>query len=884
MKVLFKRKFNLSEFCDYADGKKEQYQDTQTAQALDILISHGVSQRNSSEAKEDRVFQIGDNIFFPRSDGDDLGKWGMIALRGFSSHVKAANGGQILLNVNTAFSAFYKQQLVSDYLKNMTLDEARNHLVGKRVEITYNRCKAGEEDGSMDTIERRTKTITAISGKFANAIKFEDRLKSEVSVWDHFTNTYPNDVGNSHPEQYCINTGSTNVKSQACWFLPDKLRVIEGQIYRKTLDPDMTAKMIKFASHPPADNQSAIQKYGLRTLGLQQGQQEPAALRGSGITVEPNMMKIPFRLNDQPAIQYGKSQSVRSLKPASWSTMGRKFINVQNWLSNGIAFIHSGDNRPVKAEKYIEAFQETIFENGIQGERKQIGWKGPQKNLTDVLRSCKPSLVVLVLEGKLRQTRIPYAAFRSDLDQIYGKPSLVLNAERMDGQGDNLVPYVANNAMKVNIRLGNENHSVRGGFTLLSKKNGKCDTLVLGADLIHPKQSSAECTPSIAALVGSVDGTYATFLGSARHQKKGNEYVDRQNMLSMARERIKAWTKKNKIVPTRILYYRDGTDNTQYEDVRKFEISAIKQAWEEEAKKKSTHLEMTTVVVIKRHATRFYPEAVQNQTDTRNCMPGTVVDRGVTSPYYFDFYLQSHDVPKRGTSAKPTHYFVLENGMGIGEQDLQHVTNSFCYNYAHSTNAVSYASPAYYADRLCERASLYLRRFYDGDPDLLELNDDIQEREMKADWGRGGQGGNGPSISTRRCSGCEPLSRHINQPPEHRQPSRRHSSPYRHITTLHLRPLLAQTSHAGCHFCILLRSVLLSSTTMLLFCVGVPGHAGCLSAFDTWRTRSHWLPFSLGMRDEMRKKYGKWEWVWYFSTQSEWFLRTSSFLTLASCQ
>jgi eukaryotic translation initiation factor 2C len=52
-----------------------------------------------------------------------------------------------------------------------------------------------------------------------------------------------------------------------------------------------------------------------------------------------------------------------------------------------------------------------------------------------------------------------------------------------------------------------------------------------------------------------------------------------------------------------------------------------------------------------------------------NCPPGTLVDTAITSPYYQDFYLQSHNAIK-GT-AHPAHYFVLVNEMGLSETNIQ---------------------------------------------------------------------------------------------------------------------------------------------------------------------------------------------------------------------
>jgi eukaryotic translation initiation factor 2C len=72
-------------------------------------------------------------------------------------------------------------------------------------------------------------------------------------------------------------------------------------------------------------------------------------------------------------------------------------------------------------------------------------------------------------------------------------------------------------------------------------------------------------------------------------------------------------------------------------------------------------LRVAALVGVKRHHTRFYPmtDEDKDKHGNQNCKPGTWVDRGVTSPYYRDFYLQSHSGIK-GT-ARPTHYFTLVN-------------------------------------------------------------------------------------------------------------------------------------------------------------------------------------------------------------------------------
>jgi hypothetical protein len=52
--------------------------------------------------------------------------------------------------------------------------------------------------------------------------------------------------------------------------------------------------------------------------------------------------------------------------------------------------------------------------------------------------------------------------------------------------------------------------------------------------------------------------------------------------------------------------------------------------------------------------------------------------------------------------------------MALSSDDLQRVTHALCYIYARATKGVSYCSPAYYADRLCDRGRAWLRDYLMG--------------------------------------------------------------------------------------------------------------------------------------------------------------------------
>ncbi|EME81336.1 uncharacterized protein MYCFIDRAFT_15182, partial [Pseudocercospora fijiensis CIRAD86] len=268
--------------------------------------------------------------------------------------------------------------------------------------------------------------------------------------------------------------------------------------------------------------------------------------------------------------------------------------------------------------------------------------------------------------------------------------------------------------MKLNVRLGHSNHLVKGLTGQLP--NGQSESVMtLGADVVHPGGRSHTGTPSIAAVVASFDSDMITYRGSARYQPGREEII--LGMKDMALEHIEAYKGKNSgKLPTNILYYRDGVDEGKFRRLIDEEMEDIRRAWNDASKntdQANSEVKITMVVVTKRHNTRIYPMEKTPKIHNGNCMPGTIVDSGITMPYHFDFYLLSQN-SIQGTG-RPAHYIVLRNEMGFSAEQIHNFTNMLCYTYARSTTAVSYAPPAYYADHLCERVKQYLRHLYDGE-------------------------------------------------------------------------------------------------------------------------------------------------------------------------
>ncbi|KAJ1294155.1 hypothetical protein BS78_01G124300 [Paspalum vaginatum] len=159
--------------------------------------------------------------------------------------------------------------------------------------------------------------------------------------------------------------------------------------------------------------------------------------------------------------------------------------------------------------------------------------------------------------------------------------------------------------------------------------------------------------------------------------------------------------------PARIIFYRDGVSEGQFNQVLLYEVDAIRKAC---ASLEEGYLpRITFIVVQKRHHTRLFPEnhRAQDQTDrSGNILPGTVVDMKICHPSEFDFYLCSHS-GIQGTS-RPTHYHVLYDENQFSADALQTLTYNLCYTYARCTRSVSIVPPAYYAHLAAFRARHYL--------------------------------------------------------------------------------------------------------------------------------------------------------------------------------
>ncbi|KAF2817716.1 Piwi-domain-containing protein [Mytilinidion resinicola] len=594
----------------------------------------------------------------------------------------------------------------------------------------------------MDTDQARVKTIQRVGEENpcskALAFKKKDTTRS-ITVQQNVEEKWKKQL--RHPHLFCINLGDKE-KGKESWFPPECLRLLPYQPYNRVLPANLTSAMLDAACRKPDENRHAIIEEGLPALGIDPSRNASTASDDSLFKVDPAMLSVPTRILTRPTILYKTGQQANVNESARWSLERQKFFKTAGGEIKMHVILEGDDgrNKVIKhEERYLKTLINSMYQYGLnvvdEYSTTSYGWLGSggslNSNLQRELDNAKKNscnIVCLVLSKKNTDV---YSEFKSMADRTTGVHTVCLCEDRLLKFGEvkkDVMEHIANIAMKVNLKFGGTNHSVADISSFLK------DTLVLGADVTHPTGGSANGTPSVAAVVGSVDENGGRMLGSMRLQHKPrNEMID--EMESMVKDRIHAWKKENDGKwPQNVLYYRDGVSESQYSEVRKTEIKAIRDAF---AKTANLTPRITAVIVAKRHGTRFYPTSEKDLVrSNRNCLPGTLVESGVTSPYYFDFYLQAHN-GLQGT-ARPAHYFVLENGMDFGARDLQDLTFRLCYTYVRATLGVSYAPPAYYADRLCERGRTYLRDYLNAKPQTKGKTPDVIKQEARSLWARAG--------------------------------------------------------------------------------------------------------------------------------------------------
>jgi eukaryotic translation initiation factor 2C len=422
--------------------------------------------------------------------------------------------------------------------------------------------------------------------------------KVKISIKDYMKQHYKIDL--KYPQLPCVNLGKMAL-------VPMELCRTELK-HQKKLTDRQTADVIKQTAVKATERLSYIQNW----INKSSIDKDPI-LKEFNIDVSLKLVEVDGRVLEAPDIAYGPQNGVSSKKIAengSWDHRNFKFnktIEIKNW----VLINYSNRVRGQQAEDFISSLMKMGNIHGIPIsdplDMIDLCRKNREadvaKSFSEIVTKYKQlALIVVILPGTSRI----YNVIKTCGDLEYGIATQAVedrNVNRINEQ------TVSNILLKINTKLGGRNFVLVQSSQLFKNYLSKYfDTpiMIMGADVTHPAPGDKTVTESIASVVGSHDRNCSNYGARlyAQRSPRGQAYEMIHDLDKMVFSFLETFFRENKLYPKKILFYRDGVSEGQFQLVLRHEINKIREA----CKKINPAYEpaITFIVVQKRHHTRLF--------------------------------------------------------------------------------------------------------------------------------------------------------------------------------------------------------------------------------------------------------------------------------------
>ncbi|CAA7061275.1 unnamed protein product [Microthlaspi erraticum] len=643
--------------------------------------------------------------FFDRKPEDDF-NFGVAPAKGYRHALKPTAQG-LSLCLDYSVLAFRKAMSVVDYLmlyfglrdlRQFNRRDVEEELVGLKVTVTHRKNK-------------QKLTIVGL-GKKATKDETFDLIDQEgnepprkIFIVEYFRVKYGKDI--VHKDVPCLDLGKNGrqnlVPMEFC-------ELVEGQIYPKeNLDKNSALWLKQLSLVNPQTRKDNI----LKMINSRDGPSGGEIITNFGIDVETEMTRVEGRVLKAPALKLAeRGRPVREEPNArqnnQWNLM-RKGVTrgsvVKHWAVLDFTAAEKYNNMKMPYD-FVENLIKRCSTLGMQLHAPIVSKASSmdtlrnanalEKLLREVIEEAsqkhggaRPTLVLCAMSGKVDG----YKTLKWIAETKLGLVTQCFLGSSAARGGDQ---YRANLALKINAKVGGSNVELMDTFSFFRRED---QVMFIGADVNHPA-SRDKMSPSIVAVVGTLNwpeaNRYAARVIAQPHRKE-----EIQGFGYTVFELVKAHYKATGKRPTKIVIFRDGVSDGQFDMVLNVELLDVKLAFE----RLNYNPKITVIVAQKRHQTRFFPATVNDGSDKGNVPSGTVVDTKVIHPSEYDFYLCSHH-GGIGTS-KPTHYYTLWDEIGFTSDQMQKLIFEMCFTFTRCTKPVSLVPPVYYADMVAFRGRIY---------------------------------------------------------------------------------------------------------------------------------------------------------------------------------
>ena len=550
----------------------------------------------------------------------------------------------------------------------------------------------------------------------------ESKVKKQITVAQYFEEMaktkpeYRSKLTNGklrYPKLPTINVGT---EKRPVLVPAELVYVAGGQSKKNANSPDIVSQVIRYAAVRPEERMKTIvsgEDGGTSVVNVLRNDPTARAFGVSAIESEP--MAVPAYLLPSPKLAYGGGQTIDPKLEGGWNIdrPQRRFVRLppggtDKGYMYGIIVI--SNTKP--ADDWQQLVQD--FAKGIERDAGGSGLKlysgGPPMTSSSnpeelrakatTLMNAKVRIALVILNGD----------FYGQLKLVTDSLGLVTQCVKWKNVERAPRGFHLNVTLKINTKLGGTNHTLASRLPSGTPGGGTFQdppasiswvfdkpTMLLGIDVSHPEKGQDR--PSMAAVVGSIDGRLNQYAAHLSAQTSGKEMVSALEDAICSLLTVFKSRNANKF-PEHIIVYRDGVSDGQFQTVLNEELPQIQGAIERMGYTRES-VKITIVVCQKRHNTRLvYEENTGSERQFINPCPGLVVDaRGgansITSAVLNEFYINSH-AAIQGT-AKPCKYALIYDQIGFRLSELELLTYWTTYLYIRCNKSVSYATPAYYA-------------------------------------------------------------------------------------------------------------------------------------------------------------------------------------------
>ncbi|XP_070397108.1 protein argonaute-2-like isoform X2 [Dermacentor albipictus] len=688
--IKFAKAVNLDELQNlYYTSSPRVHQDV--IQALDIIIRHGPSLAHTL---------VGRSIFMSPKGGLHDFYSGYEVLFGYYTSVRPGEY-EMMLNIDFSAALFYGSIPVLDFVKQFLRQKfnvndiksecPRLTVELKNVKVSVNHLRNTPKFRVLEVTRKSAEELTFLLNS----------SQKETTVAEYFETTYPGRLKN--PKLPCL---KCKTRSGSEIYLPlDVCHIEKEQQYRNKLDPFMTRKIIKLATKSP-DQRFEFIKGSVQDV-VNTGEQHLKTF-DMGIGTDPVM--VEGHILDPPSIVFARDLKQQPGEGA-WKMKGQRFINTKSTKCAVLTLsCRIGANSVKEVTRWL---QETAESLGmvLEIEPDSTICRHSALDIIADLRKLKEANVQLVVVV-LGQPSF-YAVVKAAAEVSVGVLTQCIKEENVRQLSSPVrkpsgTDIINNLCLKMNAKLGGSNNSLSSHVS----EPIFADSIIIGVDVNHPAPGD-DRSPSIAACVASMDQHASRYRAKIKVQlRNGAELATREEVVgelqAMVSELLQSYCAERGL-PKRVIVYRDGVSDGQFDIVRERELTAIKAAVQ--AATADLHAPgmsepaVTFIVVQKRHHTRFMRDT-EGRERSANIPPGTVVDRVVTRPKEINFFLCSHG-GRLGTS-RPTHYHVVHDDAESSSNELQQLTYDLCHLVARCSRSVSTPAPVYYAHLAAFRAKHHI--------------------------------------------------------------------------------------------------------------------------------------------------------------------------------